>query len=209
MMLTQSQPAAIGSQIAPQIGSQYEEIENPVTGDYMTILQSSQTSQGAYTKIQFDLPPGAKGSPLHYHTRMSETFTVISGALEMEIGGKGKRRVVTAGDQVHVPAGMHHSFRNASGDWVKFTTENRPAEGFEQFIRGMFGLAIDGKVDADGMPKNLLQMALLLKKADTVLVDMPLVLQMLLVNTLTGIAVLVGTEQSLHKYWNRSEKGEQ
>ncbi len=75
-----NQAQAFGSQ-------QFEEINNPATGDHMMILQSSQTNQG-YAKIQFNLPPGAKGSPLHYHTRMSETFTVVEGELEMEVGGK-------------------------------------------------------------------------------------------------------------------------
>ncbi|MDJ0569954.1 MAG: hypothetical protein QNJ53_13035 [Pleurocapsa sp. MO_192.B19] len=54
-----------------------EIIVNPVTGDRMTILDASGENQGNYTKIRFDLPPGAKGSPLHYHTEMNETFTVL------------------------------------------------------------------------------------------------------------------------------------
>lgn len=185
---------------------QAEEIHNPVTGDHMTILQSSRTSQGTYAKIQFDLPPGAAGSPLHYHTHMSETFTVIRGEMTMEIGRKGNWRILRAGEQVHVPPGVHHSFRNASEGWVTFTTENRPAAGFEQFIRGMFGLAIDGKVNAHGMPKNPLHIALLLKKGDIVLVGIPMVLQAPLIHTLAGIAEMIGIERSLHKYWNRSSQ---
>ncbi len=100
---------------------------------------------------------------------------------------------------------MHHSFRNTSSNPVTFISENQPAEGFEKFIRGMFGLAIDGKVNADGMPKNLLYVALLLQKGDIVLVDIPFVLQALLINTLAQIARVTGSERSLHKYWNRQK----
>ncbi|MBW4689917.1 MAG: cupin domain-containing protein [Komarekiella atlantica HA4396-MV6] len=170
----------------------------------MTILQSSHESSGKYAKIRFDLPPGAKGSPLHYHTNMSETFTVLKGCLEMEVGCKGNKRTLQAGESIHVPALTHHSFCNTSNDWVAFTSENQPAGQFEQFIRGMFGLAIDGKVNHEGMPTNLLYFALLLKKADTILVGPPLIVQKLLVNTLVWIAHQLGAEQPLLKYWNNS-----
>ncbi len=187
---------------------QPELIVNPVTGDRMTILHSNPGGEGVYVKLRFDLPPKAKGSPLHYHTKMGETFTVLKGCLEMEVGGKGKYRTLRAGESVYVPAGVHHSFHNPFDEWVTFTSENRPAGQFEQFIRGLFGLAIDGKVNDEGMPTNLLHLALLLKKADTTLVGLPPIVQKLLVNTLVQIAQRLGTERSLVKYWdNTNSKG--
>jgi len=179
-----------------------EIIVNPVTGDQMTILSPSRHSYGTYTKICFDLPPKAKGSPLHYHTNMDETFTVLNGCLEMEVGKKGNRRTLQAGESLWVPAKMHHSFCNTSNDWVSFTTENRPAEGFERFIRGLYGLAIDGKVNSEGMPKNLLQLAVLLKYSDTIPVGIPKLPFSLLLETLVWIAQLFQVERSLLKYWN-------
>lgn len=183
---------------------QPEVIINPVTGDRMTILESSLQHDGHYTKIRFDLPPGAEGSPLHYHNEMSETFTILEGCLDMEVGGKGNRRTLQAGEQVHVPAGTHHSFRNSSDRWVAFTTENRPADGFDQFIRGMFGLAIDGKTNAKGMPTNLFHMALLVKKADMVLVGPSPTLQKVLIGALVAIGKWTKVEQSLSKYWHHN-----
>ncbi|WP_225977518.1 cupin domain-containing protein [Nostoc sp. CENA543] len=181
---------------------QPEVIVNPVTGDRMTILESGE----AYAKIRFDLPPHAKGSPLHYHTQMSETFTVIAGCLRMEIGQKGNWRTLYAGESLHVPAGVHHSFHNPCDHWVAFTSENQPATGFEQFIRGMYGLAIDGKVNHEGMPTNLLQLALLLKKADLVIVGIPLFVQTLLIGMLEKLAQGMKVERSLAKYWKRGAK---
>ncbi len=178
-----------------------ELIVNPVTGDRMIILQSSQTSQGNYAKIRFDLPPGAKGSPLHVHTQMSENFTVLKGELEMEVGKKGWR-ILRTGESVHVPPGTPHSFRNSSNDWVTFTSENRPSQGFEQFIRGMFGLAIDGKVNAEGMPTNLLQFALLLQKADLILVGPSAGLQKLMIAFFVQVGKALSVERSLMKYWH-------
>lgn len=178
-----------------------ETIVNPVTGDRMTILHPAEHSQGSYAQIQFDLPPRAKGSPLHYHTAMDETFTVLAGQLDMEIGQKGQWRSLQAGDTVQVPAGIPHSFCNRSQNWVTFTTENRPATGFERFIRGWYGLAIDGKVNAAGMPTNLLQLAILLKQADTVPMGVPPLLFGLVMNALVWLAQLLNVERSLHQYW--------
>ncbi|AKG24365.1 cupin [Calothrix sp. 336/3] len=181
--------------------SNLETIVNPVTGDCMTFLHNAQESQGNYAKIRFDLPSGAKGSPLHYHTAMHETFTVLTGCLDMEIGEKGNWRKLQSGESIQVPPGMHHSFCNNSQDWVTFTTENRPPTGFEKFIRGLYGLAIDNKVNPEGMPKNLLQLAILLKLADTIPVGIPPFIFHLLINTLVGIARIFNVERSLLKYW--------
>ncbi len=202
------QPTTTQTQSTPSIErptEQPELIVNPVTGDRLTVLCSTLESDGAYLKLRFDLPPGAKGSPLHYHTQMHETFTVLSGCLEMEVGHKGNRRTLSAGESLQVPAGTHHSFRNASADWVTFTSENQPAGQFEQFIRGLFGLAIDGQVDRDGMPTNLLHFALLLNKADTILVGPPLKVQRLLIGTLVRLAGWLRTEQSLLQYWEHRD----
>jgi len=185
-----------------------EIIVNPVTGDRMTILQPSHKSQGTYAQIRFDLPPGAKGSPLHFHTAMDETFTVLQGCLEMEVGQKGNRRWLKSGESVHVPVGTHHSFCNSSNEWVTFTTENRPSAGFERFIRGLYGLAIDGKVNSEGMPTHLLQFAILLKQADTIPVGIPPVLFGGLINTLVWVAQGFQIERSLRKYWHDEENAQ-
>ncbi|MCC5641934.1 hypothetical protein LC607_02940 [Nostoc sp. CHAB 5824] len=95
---------------------------------------------------------------------------------------------------------MYHSFRNASDDWVIFTSEVRAAGEFEHFLRSLFGLAIDKKVNKEGMPTNILQFALLIKKADTIIVGPPVFVQKLAIGVLARIAQLLRVEQSLLKY---------
>ncbi|MGJ3246385.1 MAG: cupin domain-containing protein [Elainellaceae cyanobacterium] len=184
-----------------------ETIVNPVTGDRMTIMHTAQQSQGVYAKIRFELPPGAKGSPLHYHTGMDETFTVLEGCLDMEVEQKGKWHRLQAGEGIRVPAGMYHSFCNRSEDWVTFTTENLPATGFEQFIQGMYGLAIDSKVNSDGIPTNLLQFVILVKRSDTIPAGIPPFLFGLIIGVLAWVAQVFNVERSLHKYWQNDLKG--
>lgn len=71
-----------------------EAIKNPVTGDSMVVLQSTQESGGNSFTAKFTLPPGSHGTPLHYHNNLLETFEVLSGALEMELGEKGNIKVL-------------------------------------------------------------------------------------------------------------------
>lgn len=174
--------------------SRREQIENPVTGDRMTILCSTRNSHGQHFKAQHSLPPGANGAPLHYHNTLTETFEVLSGSLEMELGERGNIKTLQPGEVVYVPARMHHSFRNRSHDWVTFVSEVRPPGEFEQFIRAMYGLGIDGKVNQEGMPTNPLHLALVIQKADLVLVGQPVFLQKLIVSNLAWLARLLGVE---------------
>ncbi|RCJ15159.1 cupin [Nostoc sp. ATCC 43529] len=180
--------------------SNNQQIENPVTGDRMTILRSTYDTNGEYVKFLFQLPPGSQGSPLHYHDTKTEIFEVLRGSLEMEVGEKGNIRVLQPGEVLQVPAGMHHSFRNTSDDWVTFTSEVRPAGEFEHFIRSLYGLAINNKVNKEGMPTNLLQFALLIKKADTIIVGPPMFVQKLIVTVLATIAHFLKVDKSLVKY---------
>ncbi|MFS0515016.1 cupin domain-containing protein [Nostoc sp. UIC 10607] len=177
-----------------------EQIENPVTGDRMTILCSTNDTNGEYVKFQFELPPGSQGSPLHYHDTKTEIFEVLSGSLEMEVGEKGNIKVLQPGEVLQIPTNVYHSFRNASDNWVIFTSEVRAAGEFEHFLRSLFGLAIDGKVNKEGTPTNLLQFALLIKKADTIIVGPPVFLQKLAIGVLAGIARFLRVDQSLVKY---------
>ncbi|WGV24490.1 cupin domain-containing protein [Halotia branconii] len=173
-----------------------EQIENPVTGDRMTILCSTDE----YVKFQFELPPGSQGSPLHYHDTITETFEVLSGSLEMQFGHSGNIKVLRPGEILQVPPGLQHSFRNASHDWVTFISVVRPAGDFEHFLRSLYGLAIDGRVNHEGTPTNLLQFALLIEKADTIVVGPPVFLQKLMIKFLATVARFLRVEQSLAKY---------
>lgn len=179
--------------------SQAETIFNPVTGDRLTFI--TKRADLDYIKIRFDLPPGAKGSPLHYHSTMVETFTVLQGRLDLEIGYPASHLSLVAGESVRVEPGTHHSFCNNSNYWVSFTTENNPAQGFEKFVRGLYGLAIDGKVNLAGMPTNILQFVLLIKHGDVIPVGIhPLVFKLVL-SLLVRVGGLFGVERSLWKYW--------
>jgi hypothetical protein len=76
-----------------------------------------------------------------------------------------------------------------------------PAGQFERFIRSMYGLAIDGKTDKKGMPKNPLHLVLALQAADFYFAGVPHGLQKALLGLLGGIARHTGADRDMDRYY--------
>lgn len=175
------------------------EIINKITGDKMTIIHTIADGFGS-VKIRFTLPPKAVGAPLHFHLNFIETFEVTGGKLEMLIGGANSKRTVSPGEYVSIPQGILHSFNNPHNEPAEFITEVKSTAEFEKFIRSIYGLANDGATNGDGMPKNMLHLALILDYADFYFPYIPSVLQLAVRKTLTNFARVFGAEKTLLKY---------
>ena len=199
-------------------------LTNPATGERMTIecfagaasfadpagsaggagSAEGAGSAGGRSQICFTLPPFQGGPPLHYHRFFDESFEVIEGELEIDIGEKKRRgasRRLRAGESVIVRAGTPHAFRNASAHPVTFRTVVQDGAGFERFIRGWYGAALDGRSGAGGAPRTLLELVTLLDEGDVCLPGAPMFLQRGLRSVLTRVAAWVGARARLAKWW--------
>lgn len=78
-------------------------------------------------------------TPRHLHTRESETFIVLEGALDGWC--EGRSTLVEAGQVLHLPANREHAFRVAS-DRAHFHVLQSPT-GFEEFFPAT-GTVLDG-----------------------------------------------------------------
>ena len=83
--------------------------------------------------------PGG-GPPPHVHTREDETFYIQQGTLAAQVGDKALN--VSAGDFVHVPRGVVHSFKNVGQETAKLLLVVTPA-GLENFFAETFFPAAD------------------------------------------------------------------
>jgi mannose-6-phosphate isomerase-like protein (cupin superfamily) len=134
-------------------------IYHPIQKDYATFLQTSEESGGGHTLIEIEVAPGGGTTP-HYHLTYAEHFEVISGALEVTVGGQ--TRTLTAGEEAVAPVNTLHNFHNATDEPTTFLIELRPgSSGFEKALRVAYGLASDGLSNSKGLPKNLYHTALL------------------------------------------------
>jgi len=81
-----------------------------IVGDTYTILLSGVDTAGRFTLIDMHVPPGG-GPPPHCHD-FEESFILLDGELQATF--RGEKRIVRAGETVHVPANAPHQFHNVS-----------------------------------------------------------------------------------------------
>lgn len=175
------------------------QLTHPITHEQMTI-EHPAADDHAKSRVVFTLPAHQDGAPRHYHDRFAESFCVLSGELELTVADAAPRNL-RAGERLTVPAGTVHAFRNASAAPVTFCTEIIGGRGFERFIRGWYGLAIDGRSDRRGAPRGLLDTIVLLDEGDVNLPGVPLPLQRGLRRALRWLARLTGAERRIARWW--------
>lgn len=165
----------------------------------MTVIESAAQSPTQTVHFHFDLAPKAAGSPPHFHPRLTETFTVEKGTLAVRLG-QAHTQLLTAGQSVTIPPGTVHRFWNPTDARIAFRAEVTPGQGFERFMRCLYGLAIAGKTDRKGRPTSPLIWACLLLWADLRFPGIPETLQERLLVALYGLAERQGIVEELASY---------
>ncbi|MGA2582289.1 MAG: cupin domain-containing protein [Tepidisphaeraceae bacterium] len=98
-------------------------------GDTYTILLTGKDTAGRYTLIDMHIPPGG-GPPPHRHD-FEESFVILTG--EIEATFRGKKKIVKAGETLHIPANAPHQFQNKTNKPVRLLCICSPA-GQEEFF---------------------------------------------------------------------------
>ena len=97
-----------------------EIIRNKATGDSIEFIQTEKETNGRISEFIMTLSPHSSWakSPKHFHPFQTETFKVISGELNLNVG---KQHFVLTPDQnkVTVDKFVPHSFWNATNEKVK------------------------------------------------------------------------------------------
>ena len=77
-------------------------------GDAVRIILRCEDTGGSFTLVQQRSAPGA-GVPPHVHSREDETFQIIEGKVEFQIGDRTV--IAEAGTAVYAPKDLPHGFR--------------------------------------------------------------------------------------------------
>jgi quercetin dioxygenase-like cupin family protein len=128
-------------------------IENPVSGEKITFIQTSADTDGELLEIELELSADGAVPGAHIHPEQEERFEVLEGTISFRMGLK--KVVAGPGDVVTVPAGKVHAFKNAGEDTAKVRVQVRPALAMEQLFETTVALAEDGRTTAKGMPRPL------------------------------------------------------
>lgn len=135
-------------------------ILNPVTGERCTFIETSRETGGARTVADIEVTPGG-GVTTHQHARHHERIEVLEGEIEVTIAGVSRQ--LHAGQHMVIEPGQVHHWRNCSPTTkLRFRGQMTPGHpGFELFLRVIFGLARDGEVRGNGLPRRLGDIGLL------------------------------------------------
>jgi quercetin dioxygenase-like cupin family protein len=148
-----------------------EQLENPVTGEVMIFHETAAESGGELVRVETIVQPEGFVAAAHVHPAQTERFSVLEGTVEFRVGGETIR--ASAGDEVVVPPGTPHRFRNDGGEEARFLMEVRPALKFESLIETMFTLAADGKTGKHGLPGPFRLAVIAREHFDTVRLPFP------------------------------------
>lgn len=146
-------------------------IHNPVTGEQITFLATSRDTDGEAVVIETVVQPDGFVAAAHVHPAQTERFTVLDGTLDFRIDGETVH--AAAGDELVVPPGTAHQFRNTGSGEARFVCEIRPALKFESLIETMFTLAAEGKTGPRGLPGPLRLAVIAREHFDTVRLPFP------------------------------------
>lgn len=108
-------------------------------GDRITYLITGAETGGAFFMAEVSVVPGG-GPPPHVHSREDESFYLLRGTLAVQVGDKTLN--VSAGDFVHMPRGVAHSFKNAGEETAQLLMVAAPA-GLESYFAETFFPAAD------------------------------------------------------------------
>lgn len=128
-------------------------LENPVTRERLTFLQTAADTRGELLRIEFSFEPGGFVAAEHVHPAQEERIEIVAGAPAFRIAGR--ERVGRAGDVVVVPPGTPHKWWNGGDVEARAFVELRPALRMEALFETMAALARAGKLNRKGFPDPL------------------------------------------------------
>lgn len=99
-----------------------------------TVLQTGRDTGGKSLDLQWELLPrcNMKDPLIHMHPHAIETYKVLDG--EMEFFIKDQWVVARTGDQLVVPVGVVHAFRNPTEQIVTVYNTHQPALRMENYF---------------------------------------------------------------------------
>jgi hypothetical protein len=126
-------------------------IENPITGDRITFLETTGDTDGELLRFEWVVPPRFS-VPEHVHPRQEERHEVLSGTLRGRVGGASRTSGGPAGGR---PVGVPHAWRNRSAEEeLRLLSELRPALHMEMLFETSYSFMGDLKADKMRPPRT-------------------------------------------------------
>jgi mannose-6-phosphate isomerase-like protein (cupin superfamily) len=99
------------------------------------IVKTPRQTNGRSLEMEWEVLPKADGTPLHIHPSAKESYKVTEGQLEINIGGKWK--LLQQGEELTVPEGTPHTFRNTTDHITRVYNTHSPAMRYDEYFEGL------------------------------------------------------------------------
>jgi quercetin dioxygenase-like cupin family protein len=146
------------------------ETTHPETGIRTILIAGAAETQGRGWTIEVHTPEGAASIlPEHFHLTWTETFEVLQGDARCSVDGL--EQALHAGESTVMPPGVRHVHPWNTGDGVMVYRQTNDFGGVDPaavddvigVAATLNGLAREGKLGRNGLPKNPLQFAATLR----------------------------------------------
>jgi mannose-6-phosphate isomerase-like protein (cupin superfamily) len=165
--------------------------ENPVTGERGIVLEAPPDNPARRLAAELHVRPGGAVAGEHLHPAIAERFEVIEGRLGVKLDGE--RSTIGPGEAVEVAEGRWHDWWQEGDEKAIVRVEVVPGDRFLEMIRTLYGLAVDGRTNAKGMPRPLQLVALAEEFNDVIVFRRPpRIVQRLLFGALAPLARVRG-----------------
>jgi quercetin dioxygenase-like cupin family protein len=126
-------------------------IENPLSGEQITIRRTSADTGGAVLEWELVLAPGGRVPSSHAHPEQEEVFTVLAGQMRFRVGVR--RVIANPGDTVRIPPGTVHHFANAASQPARVSVQTSPALSMQELLETAAALARDQHTAGRRLPR--------------------------------------------------------
>jgi mannose-6-phosphate isomerase-like protein (cupin superfamily) len=183
---------------------------DPRTRMRTRVIETDAETGGAGFSLEVTSEAGmGPGILEHFHDSWIETFEILRGSAQYRLGGK--LLTANAGETVTMPARVPHVHPWAAGDgpmvYRQTSTFATPSRDAVQDTLGSFAtvnrLALQGKVNGDGLPRNPLQLAATLRtlgRHGGYSTQLPVAAQKVLSSTLGRLAEALGYRARYSRY---------
>jgi quercetin dioxygenase-like cupin family protein len=144
---------------------------NPVTGERSIVLEGPDENPERRLTVELYVSPGGAVVGEHLHPSITERFEVLQGTLDVKLSGQ--KREASEGEAVDIPPGTWHDWWNAGDTEAVVKVTVTPGDRFSEMITTIFGLALDGRTNAKGMPNPLQLVTVAREFEDTIVFKRP------------------------------------
>jgi len=122
-------------------------------GSTMMFKAVAETTGGAFSLMERELPAGGRPPPKHVHPDCVEAFYLLDGTLDFLLDED--RTAVAAGGFVLVPGGVAHSFVNRSDRPARVLILHSPA--LDGYFRGLHELWLQPEPPTPAQERELMR----------------------------------------------------